>query len=172
MSAHEVDARLCARLAELYPQAETVSTLARRASIDPAQLRLSGPVADQWGALVQAVRARGATAALIADALVNEAGDAELTALLAEERSTARQRRRSLSREGAPVSPTSDDLLHQVAQDIAVMQRDLHYTKAEIEELRRALERLPPGYMTLQVLVGLLVLTQIGVIVFMAVTHL
>lgn len=175
MTAQEVDERLCTRLAELYPQSESVHTLARRAGVEPTQIRLAGSVADQWAALVQAARTRGATATLIGDALTNEPSDAELNELLAAERNAARQRKRSTSREGAPVSPTSDELLHQVAQEVAVIGRDLHYLKEGQEELRadtrRALEHVPPGYAAMQILLGLLVFVQIVMAIFLVATH-
>lgn len=190
MSAQGLDNRLADRLADLFPYAEDVVNLARRAGLDTDQIRLTGAVTNQMGEVVRYARAHGSVGSLIAAALQLAPGDAELEQLNQEAARPGVPRRR---REGADaVSPetigqdVADVLrgqgrqLNDLDKRTAVIETNVGHIREDLAKLiaqvaevgiSAANHPLPPDYMLMRTVLMINVIATVALAIWMALHH-
>jgi hypothetical protein len=131
MAARDVDRRLSELLAELWPHREDVVGRARRAGIEPEELRLTGSVANMWDEVVHYARVRGLTAALIHEAQSDHA----LPELEELRRAELRTGNRALDSMGEIIT----DHLDKMRQEMREMEKRI---SARIDAVEGKVDRL------------------------------
>jgi hypothetical protein len=174
MSAQGIDNRLVDRLADLFPYAEDVVNLARRAGLDTDQIRLTGAVQNQMGEVVRFARAHGHVGSLIAAALQLAPGDAELEQLNQESARPVPPRRRTggaghmspevIGREEADVLRDMAERLRQVELRAELTVQQLSYMTKSLDTLALAVSHRPNGLVPLWILTGVNTATLVVIV--------